>query len=323
MHFTHKNILLIVLAALIVSGAFALAEYRNKQVEKVVYSAPTLATTTEALSSDLQNIDSDSDGLKDWEEVLLGTNPDKADTDGDGTSDGKEATTGRNPLVKGPNDKAAATTDATASTQNLTATDKLARDFFAKYMELNQVGLANDKSSQLNLISEVIQKGIVLEKPKVYGQKDILIKVDSSPAAIRAYANEVGAIFVTFSNPQFRNETVITKESIEQEDPEILKELDPIILSYKNILNGLMKVSAPLSISSTHLALVNSISALYFSAQALRKTDSDTIASLSGTSVWLSGATALNKSFNNLKAVFDANNIVFGEGEAGKFFIPQ
>ncbi|MDP2593112.1 MAG: hypothetical protein Q8P52_00465 [bacterium] len=51
------------------------------------------------------NTDSDSDGLKDWEEELWGTDPFNPDTDGDGTSDGDEIREGRDPRLKWPNDK--------------------------------------------------------------------------------------------------------------------------------------------------------------------------------------------------------------------------
>ena len=49
--------------------------------------------------------DTDGDGLKDWEELLWKTDPNKMDTDGDGTPDGEEINLGRNPLKAGPNDK--------------------------------------------------------------------------------------------------------------------------------------------------------------------------------------------------------------------------
>ena len=50
------------------------------------------------------NKDSDSDGLKDWEEKIYGTGLENADTDGDGTPDGAEIKTSRNPLRPGPDD---------------------------------------------------------------------------------------------------------------------------------------------------------------------------------------------------------------------------
>ncbi len=45
------------------------------------------------------SLDTDSDGLTDKAELLLGTDPETDDTDGDGTSDGDEVTAGTDPLV--------------------------------------------------------------------------------------------------------------------------------------------------------------------------------------------------------------------------------
>ncbi len=58
-----------------------------------------IAPVTEA-----QAVDTDKDGLPDFEERLWGTDQETADTDGDGTNDGKEVTLGRNPKKAGPND---------------------------------------------------------------------------------------------------------------------------------------------------------------------------------------------------------------------------
>jgi len=44
-------------------------------------------------------LDSDGDGIVDWKEVQLGTNPNNPDTDGDGIPDGWEVSHGLNPLV--------------------------------------------------------------------------------------------------------------------------------------------------------------------------------------------------------------------------------
>lgn len=53
----------------------------------------------ETISSDLiSTLDSDGDGLSDFEETLLGTNPLSADSDGDGLPDGWEVKYGLNPL---------------------------------------------------------------------------------------------------------------------------------------------------------------------------------------------------------------------------------
>jgi len=70
----------------------------------------------------ITSLDSDSDGLKDWEEALRGTDPKNPDTDGDGTPDGEEVKEGRNPLKKGPDDVLDQKTLSLGNTFNLGVT---------------------------------------------------------------------------------------------------------------------------------------------------------------------------------------------------------
>lgn len=56
------------------------------------------ANNADALSP---NADYDADGLTNYQEFLLGTNPTKKDTDGDGYNDGQEILNGYNPLYDG------------------------------------------------------------------------------------------------------------------------------------------------------------------------------------------------------------------------------
>lgn len=324
MHFTHKNIALIIIAILIVGGAFGFAEYRNSQAKKLVYDAPDMQAIADALTPELENRDSDEDGLKDWEEGLLGTDSHKADSDGDGTSDGKEAAAGRNPLVKGPNDKASETAkNGIAINTTLTPTDQVARDFFARYMELNQAGLAEDKSSQLALIEDVIKNGIVLSKPKQFTTKDVVVGKDDSKEAILKYGNDLGAIFIKYHNPKARNEMAILKESLEREDPDLLKEIIPIAASYKNMLTAILKLPVPPTLSVNHVDLINGLSILSFVAESLLKVENDTLSGIQGTSVYLTGFNTMNLAFNRLKSAFAAHSIVYASTEPGSFFVPQ
>ena len=65
-------------------------------------SSSTASTTIQAVSSTVvTEIDTDSDGLSDAEEALLGTNPAKADTNGNGFSDLTELRNGYDPIRAG------------------------------------------------------------------------------------------------------------------------------------------------------------------------------------------------------------------------------
>jgi|GEM_PF-1470308 len=83
--------------------AVGLILFIGAYAKKDAFSQFTLWGAKETTISS-QTIDSDNDGLKDWEENLYKTDPWNPDTDGDGYLDGEEINSGHNPLVKGPND---------------------------------------------------------------------------------------------------------------------------------------------------------------------------------------------------------------------------
>ncbi len=291
--------LMIFSAIIIVTGAFFLAEYKNKKTEKLAYSS-LVATSSEEIFQN-QDVDSDNDGLKDWEEVLLGTNPKDPDTDKDGTSDGKEISLRRNPLVKGPKDGEKDVTATGDKKVELAPIDLFARNFFARYMELKQAGVSQDKESQQELANMVIQQGVVLALPKTYTMKDIQTSNNISKEYISNYVDEVNQIFLNNQN-KGRDESTIAKESIEKENPEILKEIDPIIATYKRVVASLLKVKAPYNLSENHLNMVNAMSGFLFVAESLRKSDKDALVALQGASRQLDSAKALNASLTLIRS---------------------
>jgi hypothetical protein len=79
--------------------------------------------------------DSDGDGVADWEERIVGLDPHNPDSDGDGVSDG-EALAQARAILRG---ESPAGTN-TATDQNLTQTDKLARELIGAYIQAKQFG---------------------------------------------------------------------------------------------------------------------------------------------------------------------------------------
>ncbi len=69
-----------------------------------IYDKQTASLQVQKEAVENPNLDSDNDGLPDWQEILWKTDPRNPDTDGDKTTDGEEIKQKRNPLVKGPDD---------------------------------------------------------------------------------------------------------------------------------------------------------------------------------------------------------------------------
>ncbi len=297
MKFPTRNVFLIILAILLVGGAFFFAEYRNKQANSI-YVAPKVTASSNNPSAEL---DTDNDGMKDWEEILVGTDP------------------------KDPKSKASLTS-STSITQDLTKenkekltqTDLISRDFFARYMELRQLGSAGDAFSQDELVSKTI-RGIVLPVPKSYVSTDIKTKTDTSKEAIKAYGNDIASIFAR-NAIKSRNEAVIAKDALETEDLEKLKEIDPIIKSYKNIINSLLDLPAPSAVATLHLDLINSVNHAIFVAESLRKVEQDPISALQGVNLYQVAEKNLRNSVLSIKSYYSYLGIYFEPSEPGYIF---
>ena len=88
--------------------------------------APRIISTVYEMPKDIPEEDADGDGVPNWQEILLGTNPNNPDSDGDGISDIS--------LL------AMASTSATSSSSQYGIADELAQVLFSGYLTLKNQG---------------------------------------------------------------------------------------------------------------------------------------------------------------------------------------
>lgn len=319
----HKKIILLLITSMVVLGAIlSLAHYQKS--EKADYSKEEIDVAEETFRQ-ITEKDTDKDALKDWEEALWKSDPQNTDTDGDGTPDGEEVKTGRNPIVKGPADKILETAKlagASSSPENLTDTARFARDFFTKYMTYKQSGVPITPENQAELVNAILDEIPELPFTKKYATKDIKTHNDNSSQAIRIYGNTLGTIITTYLIKS-ENEGVIAKRSMENEDPEEIKKLDPIIQSYRTILQKLSAIPVPSGATSLHVALLNRFSDTIVLIQGLRAIHTDPFRALQSLSVYQKNTEDLLRAFTDLKNYFILNDVIFELTEAGIIFTPH
>lgn len=277
-----KILFMIFIAIILVGGAFLLAEYRNRTAQ-TVFTKPEIHTdiTSNTISNDI-----------DWKKVLIS-----------------------NDLVSTSTVK-----DLTKKSEKLTPIDILARNFFSKYMEMNQNGTLNDASSQQELVTDIIQNGITLSKPKTYTIKDLTILNDDSKVALRYYGNAIGDIFKN-NAVNARNEAVVAKEALEKKDPSILKEIDPLIENNTRALNQLIKTPVPQSLANNHLRLINAMSSVVFMDKGFRESLIDPIYALQATGLYMENSKNILEAMAMIRNSLKTNEITFLSGEGGSIFI--
>ena len=256
---------MILIAILLVGGAFLLAEYRNKNAE-MVYTVPIVSTST-----DLQNL-SDS---TDWKQILLA------------------------------NDKATTTAvkDLTKTKAQLTPTDLLARNFFAKYMAASESGIADDAQVQQDIINNVLSSDTLAPNPILYSSKDIKYIVnDPSPTAQKKYVADIINVLKNYPVAGI-SEPEIAKSSFDNGDVSILAQIDPKIDGYKKTLSGLFTVAVPSSLLSSHVDLVNAMSKMLYVAEGLRKSGADPLRGVQGMALYVDANTSLMASMDTLNSI--------------------
>ena len=146
-----KSVLVItcLIALVLIFGAVA---YRNR---KTVYVASdtSLKAGENSLLSKMAEIDSDNDGLKNWEESLWKTGANNPDSDGDGTVDGVEVRSNRDPRIKGPNDAL----EPDKGNTGLTPTEILAEETFTQYIKAQQSGQKLTEEEAGEIINELVR----------------------------------------------------------------------------------------------------------------------------------------------------------------------
>ena len=130
-----------------------------------------------------QDVDTDHDGLPDWEEAVYGTDPNNPDTDGDGVSDGEEVRTGHNPLKKGPDDILYTLSLGNATSTNI---DDEKKKFYSEFLSKE---IENIRSST---VQDLVKNFDANQVAPRHTLSDLAVISDNSPENLRAYANNFG-----------------------------------------------------------------------------------------------------------------------------------
>jgi hypothetical protein len=303
---------LVALALAIMAILIALAF--NYSRSRTINNKDNLVAETNATSSivaSLNSIDSDKDGLPDWQEVLYGTDPKSADTDKDGTPDGEEIKSNRDPLkantaVKGqePNDKISPELIAneqkvTEEYQKLNPIEKMARNLISNIIANQPASGQIDQTTMDSLVQKSIEDLPKKQFVSITKMSDLnLTSIDPKimHANLLVYAKsyyvqteifrKIMGLDLEIVNDDISNDKAIDKEKIAF-----------ITSRYQNIIDNLVKMPLPAIPESAgakyHLAIINGL-------EKLIQIDNDIIKSYGDTSVLFSDLAEYNKTLNDL-----------------------
>jgi hypothetical protein len=251
-------------------------------------------TYSSAILGDLVNKDTDGDGVLDWEEGLWGTDPTKKETT-PGVPD--KVAIEKLKLEQGASEQTNATS---TEPENLTQTDKFARDFFSTVATLNQNG-AMDQATVDKLSSSLADHIQNTPPRKVYQLSNIKIINDDSFQAIKKYDYALRDIYTKYSIsasiPEILQEFAPDENTV---NTDALLKLNPIIEQKNKIIESIAKTDVPQSLALLDLDLLNALERVNENLSDLQLYDKDIIIALSATVQYNQNTAALATAANNL-----------------------
>ena len=280
--------------------------------------------TLQVMARETLTVDSDNDGLQDWEEALWKTDPKNPDTDGDGTLDGNEVNLNRNPLKTGPDDK----NPSSPSFENLnkneggfaqdnTLTGSYARKFLTDYLTLkNQKGTLSESDKE-SLITSLVGdiSAVPTEAADVYSVSDVAVSSDNSEEVVEKYSNEVKRIFIDESFVP-ENELVVFERLVDgvasgSIDDEDINKLNIAADVYAKAAIGMTKLTmVPSNAAQSHADIINGLKNTGLAIKDMVKLPSDPIKAIAGMKIYQQEVQRIYDAGQNLQNIFNQYGII-------------
>ncbi len=284
-------LVIVVFVVFFMSGGiekFATGERKNSNL---------LKTEEQTVLGIVQN-DSDDDGISDWEEALWGTDKNKKMT----FDDISDAT-----YIENKKKELNIESKSIAEEENLTETEKFAREFFASYSALKSSGQVDNDT--INSFSNALGQKII--NPNLidqYKTGDIKLNQKNDLDTKKKYYSDLKKMFETYQASGLGDELEIVSGNIalysannSSNLSSQYDKLSKISETYKEFAEKAMDLSVPSDLKSYHLQIANSANNTGISVLDMVKIIDDPIIGLSGLSQYQKYSDNLVKSVTDLE----------------------
>ncbi len=207
----------------------------------------------------------------------------------------------------------------TASDTPLTLTDKLGRDFFARFIELKQNNLDTNPQLVQGMIDQALANTEVAGvQAKVYTDKDVVVLNNSSAEAVRTYVNAIALISKKY--PLENGSADIALSAFEKNNMNLLAQIDPIISNFKKTSEALVATPVPSALLQYHLSLINSVNSMAVISQSLRNIEGDPVQSIVSLGNYANTQTTIIATLLGIQSYLNTNHITFTQNEPGILF---
>jgi hypothetical protein len=225
--------------------------------------------------NELLQLDTDGDGIQDWEEALWGTDKNNKATF-DNVSDSVYIQNKKRELnIK---------EDATTS-KNLSETEKFSREFFASFVAMKASGNV-DPNTINNFSSALGQKIIYPSLIDSYSEKHVTTTPEDTKKTKLEYYSKVKKLFETYESKGIGDELSVMNDTLTLTSSTASKNRNLLNISnaYQDFAKKTVEIPVPASLISEHLKIANTSNNTGISIATMAKISTDPIIGISGLS---------------------------------------
>jgi len=242
------------------------------------------------------------------------------DTDGDGLRDWLEELLGTDPYINDATRIASTTASGTPFIAD-TETKKFAISFFEEMMHQHGGDSLTPEETEA-VVARSMREFQSLNETELYNRTDITIIDDDSKELMREYGNAVGtAILANNTKPEgVEHELVILGRALEKDDAALIADMAIIRKNYEGMVAEILTVPVPREAVDAHLALLNSLKAIHDDVVAFENAFKDPLVAFLRIKRYQNDAVALGVSVDLVRRALERENIVYRNDEAGQLF---
>jgi len=245
-------------------------------------------------NDDFFSLDSDGDGLYDWEEALWGTDPYNPDTFGNGLGDKQEI----------ENKRKSMDIDDSYKPDEKNNTELFAKQLYTTASILNQSS-AFDQGQIENFSRGIENSFQTFSIQNKYSTSDLKLTGISPETYAKNFINLYNSLFAEDISELY----VIAQIIEDPENGEYISRLNNVIILYEKFKDGLLGMQVPYNVAGQHLAIINSLVKVSAIVSESRNINNDPLKVATYLSKYDQYSSEMENSFSAIILYFEQNNL--------------
>ncbi len=184
-------------------------------------------------------------------------------------------------------------------------TAQMSKDFMSQYLMLKKGGREVSAEEMQKIVDNVLSVPQYTNSTgAVYVPLNLHITQKKDKETLNTYKITVNYILKTHSIQIKESPVTIVVSALQKESEVELSKLDPIILTAKSMITGLLSVEVPDDAVKIHLELINSVSNLEANIEAMKVALADPVKAMSGISSYNQNILNFTTALKNINLYF-------------------